>query len=602
MLDPHARHLYTDALKPPPGYIFDYGVATTFTLDLTTLLTIPLHLTLFSGERDTEELLADPVHLLESLRRTTERLEVYCQQGMIAVPVGAYALFSLLEPVVHEVRPPVYGIFHPKIWVLRFVEMATNQPHLRLLVLTRNLTQDRSWDLSLQLEGKMKGRPRKANAPLARLVERLPRMTGARTPAVNKEHATLVQQLRRAKWEPPEPFRDVRFHVLGLDGERWKPPECDEALVISPYVTPGGLDLITSRAGRSVGLVSRMEELARLDPAALEPFEQVLHLHPDTGNEDPEDSENLLGILTGLHAKVYALKQGWNTHLFVGSANATAAGIVQGANVEILAELVGRWSQVGKPSEVLEDETGLMKYLDRYEPPDEPIEESPDEKRAEVALNAARAVLIEAGLRVRCQEDAGQWKMVLKPSRGMRWEGLARVRAWPITLQSGSAAQSVPGQWRRTETLEFSCALSSLTAFFAFHLEAREAGLELRFVLSLPIQGVPKEREGAIFRSVLADRERFLRYLLLLLGTFDDPWAAQKFAMKSSRDGRFGVDDMPLLEEMVRALCRDPARLVVVRRVVERLLEDPDSDDVIPPRFIDLWDVIQEEVEVGGRK
>lgn len=599
MLDPHKRRLYSDALQPPPGYTFDYGLATTFTLDLTTLLTIPLHLTLFSGGRDTEELLEDAVGLLESLRRTTERLEVYCQQGMIHVPKGTFALYSMLEPVVREVRPPVHGIFHPKVWALRFVGESDGHAHLRLLVLTRNLAQDRSWDMSLRLEGEIGDEPREENAPLARLLESLPGMSSTGPRQASAAHVGLVDELRRTTWDPPDPFREVRFHVFGIDGGTWVPPTCDEALVISPFVSDRAIETITGRATRNVALVSRMEELANLYPPTLEPFDQVLHLHPDTGAEDPEASNELLEVMTGLHAKAYALKRGWDTHLFVGSANATTAGM-EGANVEILAELVGRWSQVGRPSTLLDD-SGFIEILDSYEAPEEIPESSEEEKAAEAGLNATRKALIDADLRVRCREDEGQWKMVLEPSRELRWGALKDVRVWPITLRSESAAQAVPREWHPGESIEFACALSSITAFFAFHLVAEQAGIELRFVLSLPIEGIPEEREGAIFRSVLADRERFVRYLLLLLGTFDDPWAAQKFALASSRDGRFGTDDIPLLEEMVRALCRDPARLVMVKRVVERLLEDPDSDEVIPPRFVDLWNVIESEVEMNAR-
>ena len=46
MLNPNSRSLYTDALTPPTGMVFDYGVATTYSLDPTLLLGIPLHLVL----------------------------------------------------------------------------------------------------------------------------------------------------------------------------------------------------------------------------------------------------------------------------------------------------------------------------------------------------------------------------------------------------------------------------------------------------------------------------------------------------------------------------------------------------------------------------
>ena len=75
VLDPNRRSLLIDAVRPPPGYRFDAGVATTYTLDLTTLLTIPLHLAVLGSGRQ-EELLRDPVALLEAIRRTADRLAI----------------------------------------------------------------------------------------------------------------------------------------------------------------------------------------------------------------------------------------------------------------------------------------------------------------------------------------------------------------------------------------------------------------------------------------------------------------------------------------------------------------------------------------------
>ena len=155
MLGPDQRTLYTEALRPPAGYVFDEGRAATYTLNLTTVLAVPLHLVLQSA-RDPRELLKDSVALLEALRRVSSRLTVYCDSGRIHAPTSPNILYSLLEPVVVEVKAPRGGAFHPKFWILRFVpgdDESENPPILRVLVLSRNLTFDRSWDICLTLEG-----------------------------------------------------------------------------------------------------------------------------------------------------------------------------------------------------------------------------------------------------------------------------------------------------------------------------------------------------------------------------------------------------------------------------------------------------------------
>ena len=92
--------------------------------------------------------------LLEGLRRVADRMTVYGQRGRMIVPRGQHVLYGLLEPLIVEVASPGGGAFHPKLWILRFVAPDDDEVLLRLLVLSRNLTGDRSWDLSLRLRGR----------------------------------------------------------------------------------------------------------------------------------------------------------------------------------------------------------------------------------------------------------------------------------------------------------------------------------------------------------------------------------------------------------------------------------------------------------------
>ena len=59
-LDPETRLLYGDSLQAPPGYRFDAGVATTFSLDFETALAVPVSLALFAAD-NREEILQHPI-------------------------------------------------------------------------------------------------------------------------------------------------------------------------------------------------------------------------------------------------------------------------------------------------------------------------------------------------------------------------------------------------------------------------------------------------------------------------------------------------------------------------------------------------------------
>jgi len=161
MLNPDARSLYTGAVTPPPGYVFDQALATTYSLDPATLLSLPTHIALAEHASTTT---VDPIRLLESLRRLLDRVSVYVDHTGMKPPSGSNVLFGLLESMVMPVKAVRGGVFHPKIWLLRFVQPDLDEsPLIRLLVLSRNITYDRSWDIALQLEGRPGGRCIAAN-------------------------------------------------------------------------------------------------------------------------------------------------------------------------------------------------------------------------------------------------------------------------------------------------------------------------------------------------------------------------------------------------------------------------------------------------------
>ena len=218
MLDARARLVYLDQLRPPEGYRLDRAIATTFSLDLLSLLAAPISMVLSQSENG-YDILRDPIAVHEALRQTTNRLAVFCQQGHIAAPTQDTRLFSLLEHVVVEVRPPHRkGVFHPKTWVLRF-ESKYKPVLYRVMCLSRNLTFDRSWDTVLTLEGYVEDRQRgfAHNRPLVDFVQALPTLAVGTVPSTIGENIDrLAEELRRVRFEPPADFEDItQFIPLG---------------------------------------------------------------------------------------------------------------------------------------------------------------------------------------------------------------------------------------------------------------------------------------------------------------------------------------------------------------------------------------------------
>ena len=266
MLAPDSRALLLDALRPPPGHSLDRAVATTYTLDLETALMVPLA---FAGFRFDDE--QDPVEVMEALREMGGRVDIFCQAGAISAGRWPSDLMALLENVIREVRRPRPGhIFHPKVWVLRFLDRS-KEPSYRLLVLSRNLTGDRSWDTILWLDGRSAGLPVSGSAPLAQFVAALPELTVTRLPLDRRAALIeLAEELGRVHWDLPAGVREVRFHPIGLRG--LEPVSGRRALQRLPRaggltVRPGRRDSAPSPArGRPAGRAGLARRGARCTP------------------------------------------------------------------------------------------------------------------------------------------------------------------------------------------------------------------------------------------------------------------------------------------------------------------------------------------------
>jgi hypothetical protein len=596
MLNPNVRSLYTSALTPPPGLVFDQAVATTFSMDPALLLEAPVHLALMAADDHAEP---DPLSVLEAVRRYSKRMTVYVQRGRIQVPEIARPnpLYGFLEDMVVEVNAPNEGIFHPKVWAIRFVGTGHDIVTYRLVVLTRNMTADRSWDLSLQLEGNVGGRRPRSNKPLAHFVGMLPGLA-ARTAAASQieQAARFSDELHRVQWELPEGFDELNFFLPGQKEFDWDPPVAKRMVVISPFCSDEALTELASKADVADALISRSESMSRLRPKTLQLFTRCLGLDDAAETEDGEE-ENAAQhpLATGLHAKVYLFEtrgNGNQTHMVMGSANATNAALMASRNIEILVELVGRRSKVGGIDELLSGD-GLGEYLVQFDPGRE-TETDAVRQEAEKAVETARSLLSRTVLSINCSPGSkdGVWSLVLA-GEIPPLEGIVSATAWPITVSRDFAVSLLPGQAPDGTRLgEYSA--SSVTGLIAFELKTSHPDIVARFVFNLAVAGMPEERNVAILQTVISNKDGFLRYLLLLMGGDEasafDPGRGSGLAKWLARlaDG----EDIPLLEELTRTYSRHPERMAEISNLV-RDLSGRSEQAIVPEDFMELWAVFE---------
>ena len=602
MLSPKDRSLLLEALRPPTGYRLDVAVCTTYSLDLMALLVAPLAFTFFDWEGENGEPTRDPNALLEAIRRNVDRIHLFCQAGQIAIPGTYKPLFSYLEGAVHEVRPSgPGGVFHPKVWVLRYVGAGAPAQY-RLLCASRNLTFDRSWDTLLMLEGTAGRKHQRHNEPLARFLQFLPQLAvrgldGAVTDLIR----TLAEEIGRVEFERPPHVDELRFWALGLPGDedRWPfPVQAERGLVISPFLganTVARLNVSTEQT-----LVSRVDTLSVLNAEQLAGYE-VLALSDgaDLDTEDHNGEENVPDFettLSGLHAKLFAFDVAGQGRVWTGSANATGAAFRR--NVEFLVEMRGPSRHMGVEAILRQPQKGVNVLRDLLQPyiPQEGDEADPRQQAVDQALFALRQFVVDQGFAVTVtSSDEDRFDLEVVPTCEVPApEGEFELEGWPLTLRQETDARTLDsdtGMSLHYPGLSF----EALTTFFAFEGKVTVEGRTgtCRFVLNLPGTGYPDNRRQRLLQFLLRDRDQVMRYLLLLLaedGTLSVADLTGAASLGSGWDGTGFHADIPMLESLVRALERNPEKLDQVARFVNELQGTEEGRALLPEDFDLIWE------------
>ncbi len=297
-------------------------------------------------------------------------MTIFCHAGRIALPKTFYPQLAFVENSIIECRPGDGGAFHPKVWVLRWVNDAGGVRY-RVLCLSRNLTFARAWDTLLSLDGDLSPNRRAAiarNRGLVDFVRALPRLV-RRQPveaSIAQRIETLASELERTELGLPDGLTDLRFWPLGIGGRSRDPlaDAGDRLLIVSPFVTLGRLEELAD-GRKDVTVVSTANALAHLArrPKGIGKFYSLTEramLEVDSEREEKPESETEAIQQSDLHAKLYVSESGWDAHIWTGSANATAAAFER--NVELLVELVGPRKRFGIDA-LMEPQKGEVRFV-----------------------------------------------------------------------------------------------------------------------------------------------------------------------------------------------------------------------------------------------
>ncbi|AEV71525.1 hypothetical protein MycrhN_0895 [Mycolicibacterium rhodesiae NBB3] len=585
MLEPDGRAALTEQLRPPSGFHLSYAVATTFTLDLETALSIPLA---FAAHRVRES--KDPIAILDAVRRAADKIDVFAQAGQIFEPRVTSDLFALLEPMIHPAQAPRrHMLFHPKVWVLEYADGAARS--YRMLCASRNLTNDRSWDLVARLDGIATDATPEQSEPLAAFIRALPAMTVQPLPAGRVARVVkLGDTLATVEWERPSDVRAVRFHPYGIPGVTPEPShnlfDGFRHAVISPFLSDDGIRRVVPPRSESVVVLSRRKQLERLDGQTLSRIEGLVL---DDAANDAEDSQDnstpQLEHLVGLHAKAYILDRRSGSHLFIGSANATEAGF--GGNVEMLVEFEGPQPKLGVVA-LLGEPSRLRALTIPFEP--EGNAEIPSDEVADHTLEQLLRSLASRRYYARVEDgDEDAYQITL--SAGGAVPVPAEIGARVSLLTRPANAAPVPGDSVVFDRL----ALTDITPFVVIRL-TDDRGVTRSAVVAASLEGDIEGRKDAVIARQLADRAAFMKLLALLLALEGGDGVFQ-FDPAGALGAGWAEDGSGLFETLVRAVGAEHGGLADVRRIIEHVKaadrrRSPDAPSVLPDGFDELWEQV----------
>jgi len=211
---------------------------------------------------------------------------------------------------------------------------------------------------------------------------------------------------------------------------------------------------------------------------------------------------------------------------------------------------------------------------------------------AEQRLEAAKEALAEARLRLSCGGGGDPRTLVLKPGAPVALQGIENLKAWPVSLNGDLATDIMQIRLGKEAALP-DCSLAAVTGFVAFEMTSPPAPNSCRFVLNLPVDGLPEERLSAIVQTIVANREGFLKYLLYLLADMDEDGLPNDVLLALMGDGKrngYTLESaLPLLEEMTRALSREPSRLDSIQSLIEELVRTEQGRQMVDENFLKLW-------------
>ncbi|WP_303820868.1 phospholipase D family protein [Ruminococcus flavefaciens] len=605
MLEPEKERIdYGQLLSCPEGYKLDIAIGTTYSLDLDALVGISLALGL--GASTDSDLMGSEICILEALELTAENVALFCEGGQIHTPNNHSSLYILLEKMVYQVITKKtkgmshYPSFHPKFWLLRFVSEKNGSSFYRLAIMSRNLTFDQSWDVTFSMEGvRTPGRSDK-NVPVSDLInyllESLPENQS--TEEKRRKIKTVLKDMPYVEFKLDcKEFTDFEFIPLGIkrsSGGRYNIKDAqyplfnkraDELLVITPFLSKGVIrDLNENTCGDRTKniLITRTESLSKLSAEDCGNFslytlrDQVIDGESIISDEDSNISKH------DIHAKLYMIRKGSRSELYLGSMNASHSAV--NGNIEFMIRLISQRRYL--------DLDKMKAALFTTDAGDSPFTEAEltfcDEPGNSPQLDKYIKEICRCSHHADAERSGDNYRLTLFFDELPELPEDIEMEISPLLLNRKATIAN--------RVVFDNVELKKLSAFYSITVTSDEDSVSR--VLKISTEGIPEDREKKLISDIINDKSSFYRYIAFLLGEnyVSSYMDAENIVLEENQNGseiKKPVMLPPIYELMLKKAYTSPERLKAIGRLIDSV-----ADKNVIPEFEELYNTFKKAVKL----
>lgn len=589
MLNPKNNRLnYGSILSPPNNYQLDFAIGTTYSLDLDALVGSSISLGL---SQDTDStLMENPIFLLEALRSTSDKLALFCENGRIHLPNKPTSLYILLEDMIFEVNNPKFDSndnnysFHPKFWLLRFIDDEENLMY-RLVVLSRNLTFDRSWDITFTMDGFRCDEKTEKNKPISKFLEYL--VNYSTNENKTRKMKEIVEDLDFIQFDlDSKIFDDFDFIINGIGekqyyvqnhticSEKW-----DELFIMSPFLSKTVIQDFNNRQNKNSKaiLITRANSLGKLKQEDCSNFE-VYRIRDELINGESRISEESQKILEqDIHAKIYLIEYGEYVELYLGSLNASHNALF--GNIEFMIKLKAKRNKFNINNlieDVFNGEKGGKDSPFQLVDMANIIPTGPEPKGGNLDLIIKKIIKLNIIANVTINGDFYDINLIADNFDENEFKDY-KIQIKPL-LSGNYVEFSKNMKFEKISKID-------LSQFFKLTICNQEH--TKRALIKIPIIGMPEDRQNEVISSIIDDETAFIKYVAFLLGD-DYILIPSNPGHDGNSDDHKGIGQLKpeLYEKMLRAAQSNPKKLENIGFLIKTL----SNDEVIPEGFEELYD------------